>query len=70
MNLRYLDAPAADSSVSERSVDNIRYNIEFTLANEKITGGNIEITVNKTGGDGVGYFEIFNFQMPHLIQQK
>ena len=50
LNLRYLDAPAADSSVSECSVDNIRYNIEFTLANEKINGGNIEITVNKTGG--------------------
>ena len=46
--------------VSECSVDNIRYNIEFTLANEKITGGNIEITVNKTGGAGVGYSEIFN----------
>ena len=60
LNLRYLDAPAADSSVSECSVDNIRYNIEFTLANEKINGGNIEITVNKTGGDGVGYSEIFN----------
>ena len=60
LNLRYLDAPAADSSVSECSVDNIRYNIEFTLANEKITGGTIEITVNKTGGGGVGYSEIFN----------
>ena len=55
-----MDAPPADSSVSECSVENIRYNIEFTLANEKITGGNIEVTVNKTGGAGVGYSEIFN----------
>ena len=59
LNLRYVEAPPADPNVDSCSIDNLRYNILFSLVNEKINGGNITIEVTKISSNGVGYSQIF-----------